>query len=58
MGFQPGNGSGKRTPQAEEVHEQSMKVEKFKTLGKAMAFHRAGVEATVERETHWDFIFY
>ena len=35
-----------------------MKVGKFKTVGKAMAFHRAGMEATVERETHWDFIFY
>ena len=35
-----------------------MKVQNFKTLGKDMAIHRAGVEATVEHETHWDFIFY
>ena len=38
--------------------EQNVEVEKFKTLGKATAFHRAGVETTVEPETHWDFIFY
>ena len=58
MDFNPGNGSGKRTPQTEEVHEQRMKVEKFKTLGKAMAVHTAGMKATwsggVESETHRD----
>ena len=58
MGFQARERSGKRTPQAEEVCEQNVEVEKFKTLGKATAFHRAGVETTVEPETHWDFIFY
>ena len=35
-----------------------MKVQNFKTLGKDRAIHRAGVEATVGHETHWDFIFY